>query len=158
MVEFRRGVRLGIDWGKARIGVAACDPDGVLCHPVETVPHNEARWQRLAQLIAEYEPVELVLGMPIDLAGKYARAADDMALVADEIVSRCDIPLRVVDERMSSAMAAGQLRASGKNAKQQRAMIDQVAAVGILQNAIDTERNTGIPAGRLWQPTGAEDE
>lgn len=54
---------MALDWGKARIGVAACDPDGTLAYPVETVPTATAS-RRLPQLLAEYEPIEVLIGLP----------------------------------------------------------------------------------------------
>ena len=71
----RRGVRLALDWGKARIGVAACDPEGILAHPGETVPAGPAALPRIAALVAEYEPLEVLLGLPRTLAGTESFAA-----------------------------------------------------------------------------------
>ena len=69
MSEFRRGVRLGVDVGRARIGVARCDPDGLLATPVETVPRSDGSIARLRELIAEYEPLEVLVGLPLSLSG-----------------------------------------------------------------------------------------
>lgn len=152
--EWRRGRRLAIDWGKARVGVAACDPDGLLAHPVETVPNDQRTLVRLAELVAEYEPIEVLLGMPVDLKGRAGIAAQAMGEVADRLVSELPIVLRVVDERLSTASAARKLAAGGRSAKQRRGIIDQAAAVDILEQALAYERQTGQAPGEIWQREG----
>ena len=145
--EWRRGRRLAIDWGKARVGVAACDPDGLLAHPVGTLPNDGRVLDRLAELVGEYEPIEILLGMPVDLAGRHGPAAQAMTEVADRLVAALGVALRVVDERLSTANAARKLAASGRSSRQRRAVIDQAAAVDILEQALEYERRTGLPAG-----------
>lgn len=137
-----RGVRLALDWGKARIGVAACDPDGTLAYPVETIDARQLPLRRVAALVAEYEPVELVLGWPRNLQGSDGPAAQAMLEIWTSL-SQAVAPLVVVliDERMSSAEAARRLAAAGKNSRQRRGIIDQAAAVGILEHALETRRN-----------------
>ena len=149
--EWRRGARLAIDWGKARIGVAACDPDGLLAHPVETVPAGAGALVRLTELVALYEPIEVLLGMPVNLAGRHGPAAQAMHDVADQLAASLGVPLRVVDERMSTVSAARKLAASGLSSRQRRGVIDQAAAVDILEHALDHERRTGEPAGAAWE-------
>lgn len=149
-VEWRRGRRLAIDWGKARVGVAACDPDGLLAHPVETVHNDRAVLARLAELVAEYEPIEVLLGMPVDLAGRHGPAAQAMTEVADRLAAGLGVPLRIVDERLSTANAARKLAAGGRSSRRQRDVIDQAAAVDILEQALEYERRTGEPAGTPW--------
>lgn len=152
--EWRRGVRLAIDWGKVRVGVAACDPDGLLAHPVETVPNDQRTLSRLAELVAEYEPMEVLLGMPVDLAGRHGPAAQAMAEVADNLEASLGVPLRVVDERLSTASAARKLAAGGRSSRQRRGVIDQAAAADILEQALEYERQTGRPAGAPWKQKG----
>lgn len=141
---FRRGVRLALDWGQARIGVAACDPDGTLCYPVETVPARPDPGSRLAALIAEYEPIEVVVGLPRTLAGGESHAA---AAVRAQVAAALgpDVPIRFTDERLSTVTASRRLGAAGKNSRRQRAIIDQAAAVAILEQALAVERRTGLP-------------
>lgn len=158
LVDFQPGVRLGIDWGKARIGVAACDRDGLLCYPVETVTNDAKAWSRLSQLVAEYQPVAVYLGMPVNLRGQLGPAAEDMNRVAEELARILQVPLRVIDERMSTASAARRLVETGRSAKKMRGVIDQAAAVDILDQALARERHTGQPAGRLWGQKGDQDE
>lgn len=152
--ECRRGVRLAIDWGKARVGVAACDPDGLLAHPVETIPNDQRTLARIVELVCQLEPIEVVLGMPVDLAGRHGPAAQAMSQVADQLSIRLDVPLRVVDERLSTAGAARKLAAAGRSSRRRRGVIDQAAAVDILEHALQYERQTGRPAGAAWQQEG----
>jgi putative Holliday junction resolvase len=138
-----RGRRLGIDVGSVRIGVATSDPDGVLATPVETVRREKSdrHIRRLAQLAAEYEAVEVVVGLPRTLADRTGPAAHDAIDVAEALARRiAPVPVRMADERLTTVSAQRSLREAGVRAKGQRAMIDQVAAVGILQSWLDQRR------------------
>lgn len=146
MAEFRRGVRLGIDPGKARVGVARVDADGMLAVPVETVPRDERSVARIAELIAEHEPIEVVVGLPLNLRGDDTPSTEDARALAAEIAA-CGVPVRLVDERLSTVTAHAALRQSGRSQKGSRKVVDQVAAVVLLQHAVDSEKSTGAPAG-----------
>jgi putative holliday junction resolvase len=147
----RTGVRLALDWGKARIGVAASDRDAVLAYPVETVPAGPTAIARVVALVAEYEPIELLLGLPRNLAGQDGPAAIWMRVVAGELAAALpELSLRLVDERMTTAAASRQLAGAGRNTRKQRQVIDQAAAVALLETALQQERNTGRPAGELF--------
>ena len=144
----RPGVRLALDWGTARIGVAACDPAGTLAYPVETVPAGPGAVARIRALVAEYEPVELVLGLPRTLAGTESYAAESIRAAAAELTAALPgLPLRLVDERLSTATASRQLGQAGRSTRRQRRVIDQAAAVAILEGALAQERATGEPPG-----------
>ncbi|MEU3449775.1 Holliday junction resolvase RuvX [Streptomyces thermolilacinus] len=146
----RRGRRLAVDVGDARIGVASCDPDGVLATPVETVPGRDipAAHRRLRQLVEEYEPIEVVVGLPRSLSGREGPAATKVRTFARELARGvAPVPVRLVDERMTTVSATHGLRASGVKAKKGRSVIDQAAAVIILQNALESERVSGNPPG-----------
>ncbi|MFT2016063.1 Holliday junction resolvase RuvX [Streptomyces sp. 796.1] len=146
----RRGRRIAIDVGDARIGVASCDPDGVLATPVETVPGRDvpAAQRRLAAIVAEYEPIEVVVGLPRSLRGTEGPAATKVRAFASTLArALAPLPVRLVDERMSTVTAAQGLRAAGVNSKKGRSVVDQAAAVIILQNALETERTSGRPPG-----------
>jgi putative holliday junction resolvase len=147
----RRGRRLAFDVGDARIGVASSDPEGLLATPVETVPGRDVRaaQRRLAELVAEYEPFEVVIGLPRSLDGREGPAAAKVRSFARQTATRiAPVPVRLVDERMSTVTAAQSMRASGVNAKRGRARIDQAAAVVILQTVLETERVSGRPPGQ----------
>ncbi|MEV5507106.1 Holliday junction resolvase RuvX [Streptomyces orinoci] len=146
----RRGRRIAVDVGDARIGVASCDPDGVLATPVETVPGRDipAAHKRLAAIVEEYEPIEVVVGLPRSLSGREGPAAAKARTFAREMARRiAPVPVRLVDERMTTVTAAQGLRASGVSAKKGRSFVDQAAAVVILQSALETEKSSGRPPG-----------
>lgn len=148
MADLPGGGRLAIDWGKARIGVAASNRGTTLAYPVETVQAGPQSLARIAALVAEYEPGIVYVGLPITLAGERSFAAEWVLERAGELGSVIEPGLiRLVDERMSTASASRTLGAVGKRAKQQRSIIDQAAAVEILQRALDAEARTGSVAG-----------
>lgn len=147
MSGYRRGVRLGIDVGRARVGVARSDPDGMLAVPVETVPRDERSLTRIAELAAEYEPLEIVVGLPVNMQGADTPSTVDAREFAAALQARSGVPVRLVDERLSTVSAHAALRSSGRSQKNSRTIVDQVAAVVLLQQAIDTEKSTGNPAG-----------
>ena len=138
-----RGRRLGIDVGTVRIGVATSDPDGLLATPVETVRRERTNrhLRRLAQLVDELGVVEVVVGLPRTLANRTGQSALDAIAVADALAERiAPTPVRMADERLTTVTSQRSLREAGVRAKGQKAMIDQVAAVGILQFWLDQRR------------------
>ncbi|OBH01423.1 Holliday junction DNA helicase RuvA [Mycobacterium sp. E2699] len=142
-----RGRRLGVDVGSVRIGVAVSDPDGILATPVETVRRDRSgrHLRRLAELAAELEAVEVVVGLPRTLADRTGPSAQDAIEVASklaEVLGRRvpPIPVRLADERLTTVSAQRSLRAAGIKARQQRSVIDQAAAVAILQSWLDQRR------------------
>ena len=149
MSGFRRGVRLGVDVGKARVGVARCDPDGMLAVPVETVPRNEASVARITALANEYDAFEVLVGLPVSLSGGDTASTADARAFAGELATATGRPVRLVDERLSTVSAHAALRESGRSLRSSRRIVDQVAAVVLLQQAIDVEKGTGTPAGVL---------
>ncbi len=149
MTVFRRGTRLGIDVGRARVGVARCDPDGMLAVPVETVPRSETSIDRIQQLAQEWDPLEIIVGLPVNMRGEDTLSTTDARDFAAAIARRTGVPVRMVDERLSTVTAHAALRSSGRSQKKSRSIVDQVAAVVFLQHAIDTEKSTGNPAGAL---------
>lgn len=145
----RRGVRLAIDWGDARIGVAACDRDGVLAYPLTSVPAGATELAQLAELVAEHEPIEVLVGLPRSLSGGEGPAAAKARERAARLAVGLGVPVRLVDERLTTVTASRRLRASGKRAKQQRPLIDAAAASAILEQALAVERSGGTPPGEL---------
>lgn len=146
----RRGVRLGVDVGRARIGVARCDPDGLLATPLETVPRDldgDAHLRRLVELAAEHEAIEFVVGHPLNLRGESTPSTEDAVGVAQALAAASQVPVRLVDERLTTVSAAKQFRATGRKASRNRQVIDQAAAVVLLQDAIDRERASGTAPG-----------
>jgi putative Holliday junction resolvase len=140
-----RGRRLGIDVGIVRIGVASSDPDGILATPVETVRRGRSgkHVRRLAELAAELEAVEVIVGLPRTLADRTGPSAQNAIELAEALARRvAPTPVRLADERLTTVSAQRSLRAAGVRAKEQRAVIDQAAAVAILQSWLDQRRAT----------------
>jgi putative pre-16S rRNA nuclease len=146
----RRGVRLGVDVGDVRIGVARSDPSGMIATPVETVRRGKGDLARLLALAGEEEAVEVVVGLPRSLSGGEGPAAVKVRSFAAQIAATlAPVPVRLCDERLSTVTAEAVLRGQGKKGQKRRAVVDQAAAVVILQNALDTERGTGAAPGEL---------
>jgi putative holliday junction resolvase len=141
------GRRLGIDVGSVRIGVACSDPDGILATPVETVRRERSgkHLRRLAELAAELSAVEVIVGLPRTLADRTGPSARDAIELADVLARRiAPIPVRLADERLTTVTAQRSLRQAGVRSKGQRRVIDQAAAVTILQGWLD-ERRAMLP-------------
>lgn len=138
-----RGRRLGIDVGAVRVGVAICDPDGVLATPLVTVPRDAdggSDLRAIAALVAEHEAVGVVVGLPRTLAGREGPAAEAARAFADALAGVLDVPLELSDERLTTVVATQQLRERGVKGRKQRAVVDQAAAVAILQGWLDAHR------------------
>ena len=158
----RPGRRVGIDVGSVRVGVAASDPSALLATPVRTVARDpdEASTaptdlREIASIVAELDAVEVVVGLPRTLAGDEGAAAEAARTYAGRLSVRiAPVPVRLVDERLTTVDAHRNLRASGVDGRRQRSVIDQAAAVLILQAALDAERISGKPPGELVRTGG----
>lgn len=157
----RPGVRIGVDVGTVRIGVAVSDPDGRLAVPAETLPRDASgagELRRLAQLVEERGVVEVVVGLPVSLRGTVGAAARDIAGYARQLATAVHpVPVRLVDERFTTVHADRRLQSAGLAGRQRRAVVDQLAAAILLQDALDAERATGRPPGRLVTPAEPDD-
>lgn len=149
MSSFVPGARLGIDVGEVRIGVAICDPDGRLATPLVTVardrrPDNggiSTDMSELMRLVADYGIVEVVVGLPITLAGAEGSAAVQARAYADRLAHLiAPVPVRLTDERMSTVLASRRLSEQGVRGRRRRELIDQAAAAEILQGWLDAQR------------------
>src|SRR3954447_3236625 len=158
----RPGVRLaadvgvGVAVGSVRVGVAASDPSGTLATPV-TVLRRDARADRdvaeVAALVIERGPVEVVVGLPRSLRNAEGAAAASARAYAVRLAAAvAPVPVRMVDERLTTVEAARSLRAAGHDAKSARGVVDAAAAVVLLQSALDTERRTDVPPGEIITP------
>ncbi len=149
----RPGRRLGIDVGQARVGLAVCDPSGVFATPVRTLSRDltgQTDLTEIAQLATELAVLEIVVGLPLLLSGDEGQAARLARSYAGELaVLVAPTPVRLVDERLTTVTAHKRLRDSGVPGRGQRAVVDQAAAVVILQSALDTETVSGRPPGEL---------
>lgn len=146
----RPGVRLAIDVGKARVGVARSDSEGTMAVPVATLPRDVAIVE-IERLVGEHNAVEIVVGLPLSLAGNHTASTEDALSFAHAIALKIGLGVRMVDERLSTVSAIGALRLSGRASKKQRSVVDQVAAVILLQHTLDTERSQGVAAGFLLE-------
>lgn len=161
------GVRLGIDVGRARIGVARCDLHGMLATPVETVPRaKNAKGElspgpdvaRILEIVSDEGARGLIVGLPLNMRGESTASTDDARDFAQLLADRAPhLEVRLVDERLSTVSAQSQLRSVGKKTKESRGVIDQAAAVVILQHALEIERVQGVPAGSLLAPNDGTD-
>lgn len=157
----RRGRRVGIDLGDVRIGVAVCDPDGILATPYETVPAGQGALARIAAIINDVQAIECVVGMPIGLSGREGPAALKVRDICDQLSPLIHpVLIRLVDERMSTMTADALLRQQGKKSGvDRRQVIDQAAATVILQTALDAERTRGSAPGEtiMTNPPSSSD-
>ena len=165
---FRRGVRIGVDVGSVRVGVARTDPDGVLAVPVATLTRPKAvaaprsDLAALVDLVGEYDPLEVVVGLPVALDGTEGLAAAAVRLYARDLHAALVAGgpprvIRLLDERMTTAEATRGLRAAGRDSRSGRSVIDQAAAVIIVQHALDSERSTGTPPGVVLETEARSD-
>jgi putative holliday junction resolvase len=143
-------VRLAVDVGSVRIGVARCDAGGFLASPLTVVKRGRGDLAVLAELTVAEEAIEVVAGLPTSLSGKEGPAARIARDFARDLASRvAPVPVRLVDERFTTTAAHDALRRSGKDSKARRQIVDAAAAAVLLQAALDTERGTGYPPGEL---------
>ncbi|GAA4506997.1 Holliday junction resolvase RuvX [Brevibacterium yomogidense] len=152
MSGFRRGRRLALDVGSVRVGVASCDPDGILATPLEVVRRDDDAQAvaRIRALVEEHDALELVAGHPRSLDGGDRAAVGAAEEFLRAVSAQVDVPIRLVDERFTTVQAHGVLQAAGRNSRQRREIVDSVAAVLILQTALDTEKRSGAPAGTTF--------
>lgn len=152
--QLPRGRRLGVDVGQARVGVAVSDPDGLLATPVETIvrrDHNDGGLMKLSQLSREYDVQVVYIGLPKHLSGAEGEATSAVRSFARNFNALVnDIELRLVDERLTTVSAHRALREAGKSTKRHRPVIDQQAAVEILQTALDLEKVRGSRVGEAF--------
>jgi len=149
MSEFQRGVRIGVDVGRVRVGVAVCDPDGILATPLVTLARQRpattgavpADVAEIARLVAEREAVGIVVGLPVRLNGAEGPAATEARAYAQLLEAAVrPVPIWLSDERMSTVVASRRLTERGVRGQRQRAVVDQAAAVEILQGWLDAHR------------------
>ena len=148
----RPGARLGVDVGQVRVGVAVSDAGGLVATPVETVRRGVGDLDRIAELSRERQAVEVVVGLPRSLSGREGPAARVVRKFATDLAAEvAPLPVRLVDERLSTVSAERGLRAGGVDSRRGRPVVDQVAAAIILQSALDAERSSGGPVGEIVQ-------
>ena len=138
------GRRLAFDYGQVRIGVAASDFSGLIASPIATLQAQSSDLTtQLVSLLAEYEPIYMVVGQPKHLSGNESATMESVRSFAELIKTLSDAPIHFIDERLSTVSAARTLRNAGGNAKTSKSQIDAMAAVAILESALDKERLSG---------------
>lgn len=148
-MSFRRGVRVGLDIGSVRVGIARCDPEGILAVPVTVVPRGEGDLQAIAKLVTEHEAIEVLVGLPVTLRGEEGIAAESVREFSQELLRYVTVPLRLVDERLSTVAAQRSLHDAGRNTRTSKSVIDAAAAAYMVQGAIEFEKTNSVPAGTL---------
>ncbi|MDO8848608.1 MAG: Holliday junction resolvase RuvX [Coriobacteriia bacterium] len=128
---------LGLDIGSVRVGVAVSDPAGAVASPVTVLDASDLDSGRLARIVEDYEAEMLVVGLPLTLAGEEGPQAALVRDTAERLAARLGLPLAFADERNSSAEAKRAMRSAGMSDKQQRGMVDKVAAALVLQSWLD---------------------
>ena len=136
----RIGARVGIDVGTVRVGIARSDRDGLLAVPVDTFERNDSCAARIGELVNEIDAIEVYVGLPLSLSGSHSASTSDALSFARDIAAHISANVRMVDERLTTVSAHAALKQSGKQASRSRSVVDQVAAVMLLQHALDTER------------------
>lgn len=151
MSGFRRGRRIALDVGSVRVGAATCDPDGILATPLDHVRRDDdaAAIAAIRGLFEEHDALEIVAGRPRSLDGGDRAAVSAAEGFLRDLAAHIDVPIRLLDERFTTVQAHGILQSAGRSSRQRRDRVDSVAAVLILQTALDQEKRTGAPAGTI---------
>jgi putative holliday junction resolvase len=149
----RSGVRLAVDPGSVRIGVARSDPGGVLATPLTVLRQGKRALDALASLAAAEGAMEILVGLPRSLSGREGPAAAAAKQFAADLAARvAPLPVRLVDERFTTATAHDALRAGGHDSRARRQTVDSAAAAVLLEAALESERRTGRVPGELVSP------
>ena len=137
----QRGRRIAFDYGDVRIGVAISDPDSILASPLTTLSSGDPKlFEQISALVTEHEPVAIYVGEPLNLSGQSSTSAQKAAIFAEKLRTEFNLPVTMIDERLSTVSATNAMRQSGVNSKDARSKIDMAAAVSILEQAIAIEK------------------
>jgi putative Holliday junction resolvase len=151
--------KMAIDIGRARLGIAISDPSGILASPLDSITRSAEEYvtvREIIRLIDDNEIQELYIGDPVSLSGEQTLSTDDARSFASLLQASTAVPVRLIDERLTTVSAARNLRESGKNARTSKSIIDSASAVVILESVLQTERVSGEAAGRtVGDPLGS---
>ncbi len=145
----RPGVRLACDVGTVRIGLSRSDATGMLAVPLPAVPAGPGSVDSVRAVIGEWEAIEVFVGLPLHLSGNEGASSGLAREWAGALAERAGIPVRLIDERLSTVQAQRGLQASGRSSKESRSRIDSASAVVVLQSALEAERASGAAPGQL---------
>lgn len=148
----RKGRRLAVDVGTVRIGLASCDPDGILASPLPAISRtldSESFLESISEMIRELGVIEVVVGDPVSMSGGQTASTADAREIARKIAAGNDVAVRLVDERLTTVSAASKLRQAGKDSRTSKPLIDSASAVEILEQALNSEKLSGHAPGVL---------
>jgi len=139
----QRGRRIAFDYGDIRIGVAVCDPDGIISSPLAVLRAEDRNLRNEIQaFIAEYEPVQIFIGLPKQLSGVESSSAAKARIFGAMLAELSDIEIVYIDERLSTVSAQSKLREAGKSTRESKELIDAMAAVEILELGLQSARSS----------------
>jgi putative holliday junction resolvase len=147
-----RGSRLAIDVGTVRIGLAVSDPDSILSTPLPALIRSKLLTETLHEilsLISDNGVIEVYVGDPLSLSGEETASTQDARQLANQLAELTSVPVRLVDERLTTVTASSKLRLNGLNAKAAKDLIDSASAVEILEQALNVSKKSGKPAGLI---------
>ena len=137
-----RGRRIAFDYGDVRTGVALCDPDGILASPLCVLQtQSKAFLEEVAALLKEHEPIHIYIGKPLHMSGNSGASAEKAQSFVSLLQTMTDIPIAMVDERLSTVSAQKKLKDSGVSIKDSKSLIDAMAAVAILEQGLLSEKS-----------------
>jgi putative Holliday junction resolvase len=148
----RSGRRLAVDVGKVRVGLAVSDFHGILASPLQNVarqPENLDTAKLIIEALQGEEILEIYVGLPVSMNGNVTASTQDAISLAEALAGAQGSPVRMIDERLTTVSATAALRSSGKNSKDGRKVIDQIAATMILEQALSIEKNSDRSPGTL---------
>lgn len=146
-------MRLGIDVGTVRIGVARSDATGMLAVPLDALSAGPTAVADVISIAREWEAIEVVVGLPLHMDGREGHSSAMARDWAERLAAESGVPVRLLDERLSTVQAQRALRAGGRSTRQSRSLIDSASAVMVLQAALDQEALRGEPAGEAVPAT-----
>ena len=138
----QRGRRIAFDYGDIRIGVAVCDPDGIISSPLAVLATEKNLASEIQTIFAEYEPVQIFIGLPKQLSGVESVSAEKARSFGALLAEFTDVEIIYIDERLSTVSAQSKLREAGKSAKESKELIDAMAAVEILELGLQSARSS----------------
>ena len=137
----RLGRRLAFDYGDVRIGVAVCDPDGILATPLEFLASKDPSLKTsILALCKEYEPTKIYVGLPLNLSGEQSESTKKALAFSDLLTRLVSCPVKLIDERLTTSSASASLLQAGLSAKDARKKIDSQSAVIILESGLAQDR------------------
>ncbi len=135
-----RGRRIAFDYGDVRIGLAVCDPDGILSSPLPAIRTGDPKlFASIERVLDEHQPVAIYIGLPLNMSGKSGDSAEKARVFGEEISNRFKIPVHFIDERLSTVSAQRKLKDAGVSSRDSKELIDSMAAVSILEQGLLSE-------------------